>query len=230
MFHVPRRRVSLRQIYVAGLLLLSLLLWLIFRGGDERGRHYRSPYALASQHLDDTLPIVDVTIRECTRWRWFESRSECMNLLKNGWEISGGDLLLDTGKHRLHLFIKRDVQQAGSSGVITDIRISRERPDEDEAWEAREGGIWLTRKIINNIKQAVTAIDFIHGKGLRELRRGRQFARGGQLLMGQDINLSFRVGLPPPREFPRLKVNQAKPYKVLQVAGTVLSKLRSLTC
>ena len=70
----------------------------------------------------------------------------------------------------------------------------------------------------------MTAIDFIHGKDIRELRRGRQFVSGGRLLLGQHINLSYRIGLAPPREFPVLKVRAGKPYKVLQVAGSGLSK------
>src|SRR5438046_2416255 len=101
-----RRRFSSRQIHISGILILSFLLWLIFRGGDRVSR-YKSPYAIASKHTDDSVPIVDVTIQECTRWRWFEKRSKCTALLNDGWEISGGDLLLDMGRNRVHLFIKR---------------------------------------------------------------------------------------------------------------------------
>lgn len=223
MFSKPRRRLTPRQIYIGGFLILSFLLWLIFRGGD-RGNRYKSPYAVASQRANETSPIVDITIQDCTRWRWFEKRSKCTTLLKEGWEISGGDLLLDTGKNRVHLFVKH--QTPGEQNpVITQVSISRNRPG--TAWEGRPGGIWVQRQVVANIKDAVTEIDFIHGKNIRELRRGRQFASGGYLLLGQYINLSYGIGLPPPREFPILKVADTKPYKVLQVAGTNSSR-RSL--
>jgi hypothetical protein len=218
MFSKPRKRLSPRQIYVAAFLFLCLFFWIISRRGSGRNNHFRSPYAVASRHMDDTLPIVDITIQECTRWRWFEKRSKCTALLESGWEISGGDLLLDTGKTRLHLFIKRQ-RLDGPTPVLTELRISRERPNDDEAWQSRPGGIWMKRRAVRNIKDAITAVDFIHGEDIRELRRGRQFAPGGRLLFGQHINLSFRVGLPPKREFPVLKVAGGKPYKVLQVAG-----------
>jgi hypothetical protein len=79
----------------------------------------------------------------------------------------------------------------------------------------------MIRRTVTDVQEAVTAIDFIHGKDIRELRRGRLFAEGGTLLLGSDINLSFRKGKPPPRTFPRLKISETKPYKVLQVAGTI---------
>ena len=102
--------------------------------------------------------------------------------------------------------------------------ISENRPN--KTWEDRPGGIWIERKVVMDIREAVTAVDFIHGKDMRELRRGRQFVRGGCLLLGQQINLSYRIGLAPPRDFPVLKVRSGKPYKVLQVAGTGHLKLR----
>src|SRR5437762_1280251 len=83
-----RRRFSSRQIRISGFLILSFLLWSIFHGGDRASR-YKSPYAIASKHTDDTVPVVDVTIQECTRWRWFEKWSKCTALLNDGWEISG---------------------------------------------------------------------------------------------------------------------------------------------
>ena len=232
MFSNPRRRFSQRQIHFGGFLLVTLLIWLIFfRSGDGRDR-YKTPYALASQRLSETMPIVDVTIQECTRWRLFQGRSKCMDLLHNGWEISGGDLLLDTGRNRLHLFIKREIASPPMDAIV-DIRISRQRPaNADGGWESRPGGIWIKRGRVTNIKQAVTAIDFIHGKDIPELRRGRRFAVGGPLhLKGQHVNLSYRIGLSPPREFPILKTSMGKPYKVLQIAGisvlTLLSSRRS---
>jgi hypothetical protein len=226
MFYKPRRRLSPRQVYVGGFLILSFLFWLIFRKGD-RANLYKSPYAIASKPINDTLPIVDVTIQECTRWRWFEKRSKCMALLKGGWEISGGDLLLDTGSNRAHLFVKRQLQ-GERFPVITDLRISRNPPAAANTWESRPGGIWIQRRADVEKKDAVTAIDFIHGKDIRELRRGRQYVRGGRLLLGQYINLSYRIGLPPPREFPVLKVKDMKPYKVLQVAGTNLENVANM--
>jgi hypothetical protein len=224
MFSKPRRRFSPRQVHVGGFLILSILIWLIFfRGGDGRNR-YKSPYALASQRLSENFPIVDVTIQECTRWRWFEGRSKCTRLVRDGWEISGGDLLLDTGKNRVHLFIKREIESPPMEALV-DVRISRERPGTtNEGWESRPGGIWIKRARVTNVGQAVTAIDFIHGKDVRELRRGRQFVVGGPLhLKQQHVNLSYRIGLLPPREFPILKITTRKPYKVLQIAGILSS-------
>ena len=220
MFSKPRRRFSPRAIHVGGFLIFSFLLWFIFlRGGDERNR-YKSPYALSSQRLSHNLPIVDVTIEECTRLRWFEGRSKCTQLLRDGWEISRGDLLLDTGKNRVHLFIKREIESPPMDAIV-DLRIARERPGNTwEGWERRPRGIWIKRARVTNVKQAVTAIDFIHGKDIPELRRGRQFAVGGPLhLKRQHVNLSYRIGLLPPREFPILKITTRKPYKVLQIAG-----------
>jgi hypothetical protein len=135
MFSKPRKRFSPRQIHVGGFLILSFLVWFIFfRTGDGRNR-YKSPYALASQGLSENLPIVDVTIQECTRWRWFESRSKCTQLLRDRWEVSGGDLLLDTGKNRVHLFIKREIESPPMDAIV-DLRISRERPGvADDGWE-----------------------------------------------------------------------------------------------
>ena len=133
-----RRRLNPRKIHVGGFLIVSFVLWLIFRSGDFQGR-YKSPYALASQHTNDTRPIVDIRIQECTRWSWFESKSKCMALLKEGWEISGGDLLLDTGKNRLHLFVKRH-PQGKRDPVITKLRVSQKRPG--MKWEGRQGGLW----------------------------------------------------------------------------------------
>lgn len=223
MFSKPRRRLAPRQTQVAGFLIFSFLLWFVFFRGGKEGNRYRSPYALASQRLSDNFPIVDVTIQECTRWRWFEGRSKCTELLRNGWEISGGDLLLDTGKNRVHLFIKREIESPPMD-AIADLRISRQRPGTaNEGWEGRPAGIWIKRGRVTNIKHAVTAIDFIHGKDVRELRQGRQFAVGGPLHLKQYINLSYRIGLTPPREFPPLKVSTRKPYKVLQLAGIRIS-------
>ena len=222
MFSRTCRRVSPRQIHISGFLIFVFLLWLIFRGGDRPTR-YKSPYATASKRTDDTLPIVDVTIQECTRWRLFEKWSKCTALLNDGWEVSGGDLLLDMGSNRVHLFIKRHTQSERKL-PITRLRVSKYRPS--EAWERRPGGIWIQRNVVVDIKEAVTAIDFIHGKDIRELRSGRQFVSGGRLLFRQQpINLSYRMGLAPPRVFPVLKVRAGRPYKVLQVAGSRLSKL-----
>ena len=221
MFSKTRRRFTPRQIHISGFLILAFLLWLVSRGGSRAIRN-KSPYAIASKHIDDTLPIVDVTIEECTRWRWFEKRSKCTALLNDGWEISGGDLLLNMGSNRVHLFIKRHTL-GEQKPPITQLRVSK--TSLGKAWERRPGGIWIQRDVVMDIKEAVTAIDFIHGKDIQELRRGRQFVPGGPLLLGQHINLSYRMGLAPPREFPVLKVRAGKPYKVLQVAGSRLSKL-----
>jgi hypothetical protein len=221
MFNARQRaRFAPRQIHIAGFILASFLLWLIFHGGDKATR-YKSPYAVNSRYMgpDDVVPILDVTIQECTRWRWFETRSKCAKLLREGWTVSGGDLLLDTGKHRTHLFIKRAVP-GKTNPVITDIQVSKEHPSKQGSWEARPGGIWITRRLVSDVHEAVTAIDFVHGSNVRELRRGRNFAKGGYLLLGKDINLSFRTGRPGAREYPRLKIVDTKPYKVLQVAGT----------
>ena len=222
MLSKQRRRLTLRQIHIGGFLIVSFLIWLIFLHGGDRVGRYRSPYAIASQHANETSPIVDMTILECTRWRWFQKQSKCMALLKEGWEISGGDLLLDTGKNRVHLFVKHQVQ-GEQSPVITQLSISRNRPS--IAWESRPGGIWIQRNNVMNIKDAVTAIDFVHGNNIRELRRGRQFVFGGPLLIGQHINLSYRMGMPLSREFPVLKIADTKPYKVLQVAGMWFSSI-----
>jgi len=133
---------------------------------------------------------------------------------------------LDTGKNRVHLFIKREIESPPMDAMV-DLRISRERPGTtSEGWESRPGGIWIKRARVTNIRLAVTAIDFIHGKDIRELRRGRQFAVGGPLhLQRQHVNLSYRIGLLPPRDFPILKTSTRKPYKVLQIAGTPSSNL-----
>jgi len=219
MFARQRASFAPRQIQIGGFILATILLWLIFHGRDNGGR-YKSPYGVNSRYMgnQDVVPLVDVTIQECTRWRWFESRSKCTELLRQGWNVSGGDLLLDNGKHRTHLFVKRSVP-GKTNPVITDIRVSKEHPSEQGAWEARPGGIWISRRLVSDVHEAVTAIDFVHGSNMRELRRGRKFAKGGYLLLGKDINLSFRKGRPPARVYPRLKVVDTKPYKVLQVAG-----------
>ena len=214
-----RKRLTPRQQLAVGLSIVFLL-WLIFHGGERTYRH-KSPYALASKRTEETLPLQDVTILECTRWRWFASRSKCTALLNDGWEISGGDLLLDKGQYKMHLFVKRHVEDSRQP-VITDLRVSATKPADFEGWEGRPGGIWIKRRIERRIEETVTAIDFVHGKDIDELRRGRQYAPGGPLLLGEEINLSYRKGLPPPREFPTLKVSETKPYKVLQVAGTSL--------
>jgi hypothetical protein len=218
-----RSRFAPRQIHVGGFVLVTFLLWLLLRGGERVSRH-KSPYAASSRYIgsDDVLPIVDVTIQECTRWRWFEKRSRCTALLDQGWQVSGGDLLLDKGKHRVHLFVKRQ-SFAELRMAVTDIRVAQRPPSEDESWEARPGGIWINRRMVTTLRDAVTAVDYIHGRRIRELRRGRQFALGGPLLLGQEINLSFRKGKPPPREMPILKVKDGRPYKVLQVAGIASS-------
>ena len=221
MFSNHRRRFSPRKIHIVGFIILFLIVWLLLRRG-ERPHRYKSPYAVGSRYIgtEDVRPIVDITIQECTRWRWFEKQSKCTALLRNGWEISGGDLLLDEGKHRVHLFVKRiSRQDEQRTPVVTDIQISWERPAVGSSWESRPGGIWINRGFIQDIKEAVTAVDFIHGRGIREIRRGRQFVQGGYLHLGQGINLSFRVGLPPAREFPKLKVTNLNTFKVLQVAG-----------
>lgn len=214
-----RGRLAPRQIYVSGFIILSFMIWLLFRSGERESR-YKSPYASTSHYLgdNDTLPLVDITIEECTRWRWFEKRSKCFKMLQDGWEVAGGDLLLDTGKYRTHLFIRREALN-GPTPSIVDIQIGRKHPHEPGNWEARPGGIWISRRPVTSIEDVITAVDFIHGKKIRELRRGRHFARGGRLHLGQDINISIRKGLPPPRELPPLKISNTKPYKVLQVAG-----------
>ena len=221
MFTNKRARFSPRQINIGGFILIFFLLWLIFHGGEKGSRH-KSPYAVNSHYLGDgdVLPIVDITIEECTRWRWFESRSKCTRLLKEGWEVSGGDLFLGNGNNWAHLFVKREALGSGNP-AITELQISKEHPKQHGTWEARPGGIWMIRRTVSSVQEAVTAIDFIHGKDIRELRRGRLFAEGGTLLLGSDINLSFRKGQAPPRKFPRLKITETKPYKVLQVAGTL---------
>ena len=219
MLGIPRRRRTLRLIHIFGLSTLLLLLWMMLSGNDKRNR-YKSPYARISPHYNDSWPIKDVTIQECTRWAWFQSRSRCTKLLENGWEISGGDLLLDTGKNRVHLFIKREKNFHESTSVIEDLQISREKPSKHDFWQGRPGGIWIRRGIVYDIKDAVTSIDFIHGRGVPELRTDRQYVPGGPLHLGNNINLSFRKGLPPSRTFPRLKVRDGRAYKVLQVAGT----------
>jgi hypothetical protein len=220
-----RSRFSRRQVQVGGCILLLLFLWLVTRGEERISRH-KSPYAQGSHYIgnNDVLPIVDITVQECTRWQWFQKRSICAAMIQDGWQVSGGDLLLDTGKHRAHLFIKRQPLSEYTL-AITDIRISPSSPSEDVNWEERWGGIWINRRVVDNIQDAVTAVDFIHGRNIRELRRGRQFASGGRLLLGPDINLSFRKGIPPPRQIPTLKVAAAKPYKVLQAAGISVAKM-----
>jgi hypothetical protein len=223
MFARQRGRFTPRQINIGAFILVCFVLWLIFHGGERKSRH-KSPYAVNSHYLgdEDVLPIVDITIQECTRWRWFEKRSGCTQLLKSGWEVSGGDLLLDKGSNRVHLFVKREAV-GGENPAITELQISNGHPKQHGTWEARPGGIWIIRRTVTDVQEAVTAIDYIHGKDIRELRRGRQFAEGGRLLLGQDINLSYRKGKPPQRQFPRLKITETRPYKVLQVAGTPFS-------
>jgi len=217
-----RSRLSRRQIQVGVFILVSLLLWLIFRSG-ERINRYRSPYAASSYYIsdDDVSPVIDITIEECTRWKWFEKRSKCFKMLEEGWEVAAGDLLLDTGKYRTHLFIKRG-PLSGPSPSIVDIQIGDKHPQEPGMWEARPGGIWISRRPVNTIQDAITAVDFIHGRNIRELRRGREFVRGGRLRLGQDINLSYRRGFPPPREIPPLRISNTKPFKLLQVAGKLI--------
>jgi len=222
MFARKRTSFAPRQIQIVSFMLASFLLWLVLRSVKDTGARYKSPYAVNSRYMgdNDVVPLVDVTIQECTRWRWFEGRSKCTELLRQGWNVSGGDLLLDMGKHRTHLFVKRGVP-GKTNPVITDMRVSKEHPREQGTWESRPGGIWITRRLVSDINEAITAIDFVHGNNVRELRRGRKFASGGHLLLGKDVNLSFRRGKPPVREYPRLKIVDTKPYKVLQVAGTI---------
>jgi len=225
MFVNRRARFSQHQIRGGGLLTLLFFLWLIFRGGNRVAR-YKSPYAVNSHYLgnQDFLPIVDITIEECTRWTWFQSRSICTKMLEEGWEISGGDVLLDLGKNRVHLFVNRQPMKADTI-AITDIQIAPTAPKQQGNWEPRPGGIWISRRTTSRIKDAITAVDFVHGKTVRELRRGRQFAEGGPLLLGQEVNLSYRKGVPPAREIPVLKISN-QPYKVLQVAGTISNERR----
>src|ERR1700737_48675 len=104
MFTRARSRLTPRQVQVGGFLVLLLFLWLILRGGERVSRH-KSPYAASSHYIgpNDNLPIVDFTIQECTKWRWFQSRSKCTSLVKDGWEVSGGALLLAPEKKRDHL-------------------------------------------------------------------------------------------------------------------------------
>jgi hypothetical protein len=215
-------RLTPRQIRVGGGILVCLILWLLLRGG-ERYNRYKSPYAATSGYLGDkdVRPIVDITVRECTRWRWFEWRSSCTDLLREGWEVAGGDLLLDTGKYRTHLFIQRGNILAPEPFIV-DIQVGSIRPSTAGTWEYRPQGLWITRRPTFNIDDTITAIDFIHGTNVRELRRGRRFVDGGQLPIGQDVYLSIRRGSPPPREMPVLKVSNTRPFKVLQVAGTLL--------
>jgi hypothetical protein len=214
-----RGRFTHRQIHIGGFIVLSFFLWFLFHG-RERGNRYKSPYAATAHYIgdEDVLPIIDLTIEECTRWRWFEKRSKCFKMLQDGWVVSGGDLLLDTGKYRTHLFIKREAL-SGPNPSIVDIQIGDSHPREPGSWEARPGGIWISRRPVSSVQDTITAVDFIHGRKIRELRRGRQFARGGRLHLGKDIHLSYRKGFPPPRELPSLKISNTKPYKVLQVAG-----------
>lgn len=133
-------------------------------------------------------------------------------------------MLLDKASKRVHLFVKRE-ELGRKTKVITDLRVAREKPIEEGDWEYRTAGIWIKRGIVRNVKDAVTAIDFIHGAGVQELRRGRQFVKGGPLLLGKDINLSYRLGPSPPRVYPRLKATDNEAYKVLQVAGKILPDL-----
>jgi len=222
MLTTQRRRPTPRHVLIGIGLSILFLLWLIFHGG-ERTYRYKSPYALRSKHTDETLPLEDVTIQECTRWLWFVGRSKCTALLNQGWEISGGDLLLDKGKYRTHLFVKRQV--AGSPHpAITEIRVSSTGPATFEGWEKRPGGIWIKRRMADSVEETVTSIDFIHGNDIPELRRGRQYVPGGPLVLGDEVNLSYRKGLPPPREFPTLKISETKLYKVLQAAGISLMR------
>jgi len=219
-------RLTRRQIHIIGILIASLFIWLLFFRSNGRINHHRSPYAATSHYLGPkgTRPIVDVTIEQCTRWTLFQKRSKCTNLIENGWQVSGGDLLLDKASKRVHLFVKRE-ELGRKTKVITDLRVAREKPIEEGDWEYRTAGIWIKRGIVRNVKDAVTAIDFIHGAGVQELRRGRQFVKGGPLLLGKDINLSYRLGPSPPRVYPRLKATDNEAYKVLQVAGKILADL-----
>jgi len=212
-----RQRLTPRPVLIGLGLSILFLLWLIFHDGEPTCR-YKSPYALRSKHSEETLPLEDVTIQECTRWPWFVGRSKCTALLNRGWEISGGDLLLDKGNYRTHLFVKR--QLAGSpQPAITEIRVSSTEPAKFEGWEKRPGGIWIKRRMADNVDETITSIDFIHGNDIPELRRGRQYVPGGPLVLGDEVNLSYRKGLQPPREFPVLKISETKLYKVLQAAG-----------
>lgn len=131
--------------------------------------------------------------------------------------------MLRKEKQWVHLFLKRAA--AGQRApVITDVRISRDHPNDGRKWEARPAGIWISHNVVRNIQDAVTAIDFIHGKDVTELRRGRHFVPGGYLHLGEAINLSIRIGHSPPREIPPLKAFSEQSYKILQVAGVDSSR------
>ncbi|CAK4031624.1 Phosphatase DCR2 [Lecanosticta acicola] len=190
--------------------------------------------ALPSHHAGSV--ITDVTIAFCSS---VNPLSSC-RLDPNVWNRVEKDLYLGNGwlsSAYLHVQRKKEEQLTAKDKVVMGVKISRmdpsqgQREDDNEIWESRPGGIYISRsskRHDSDSDRAVTAIDVLFGSDAVDPRLGWQLQQMPLLVDGGDAmrspRLSVRHGRPKTDTSPPTpRVRKDGKFKILQISDAHLS-------
>ncbi|KAJ5905385.1 uncharacterized protein N7473_002301 [Penicillium subrubescens] len=180
--------------------------------------------------------ITDVTITQCSSLNPFSS----CKLDPDAWYRIEKDLYLRTGwtsTAYIQFQRKKEEELGPDDKVVIDLKISRLTPPteytpkgEDEAWEARPGGIWLRRtasRHASDSEKAVTYVDVLFGADAVDPRPNWEVKDTPLLLDGWteklETRLSIRRGNPLKNKKPTPRINDNGRFKVMQLADMHLS-------
>lgn len=204
-----------------------------------------SRYRVLPTSLHNALPahhpglvVVDISIATCSS----------VNVLSNCkldpavWHRVEKDLYLGHGwvsSAYIHIKRKKEEDLLPEDKVVIDVSVgklipsvteNKEKTDETEQWEQRDGGIWIKRsgkKGASDSDSAVTSVDVLFGADAVDPRSGWKVI-GTPLLLGSsgekhEPRLSIRRGNPEEASKPVLKIRDNGTFRILQVSDLHLS-------
>lgn len=176
--------------------------------------------------------VTDITVTTCSSISLF---SGCD--LGEDWHRIQKDLFLGSGwlSHG-YVQIKRKKEEDLVDGdqVVMDVRTSRldpttsEKDQEEQKWEARQGGIWLLRsgkKHASDSEKAVTAVDVLFGADAVEPRAGWEIKDQALAVDAgaMEPRLSIRRGNLKTMARPQPRINNSGKFKIIQLSDLHLS-------
>jgi hypothetical protein len=204
-----------------------------------------SRYRVLPTSLHNALPahhpglvVVDISVATCSS----------VNVLSNCkldpavWHRVDKDLYLGRGwvsSAYIHIKRKKEEDLLPEDKVVVDVSVgtltpsideNKEKIDDTEKWEKRDGGIWIKRTGktgASDSDRAVTSVDVLFGADASDPRNGWEVI-GTPLLLGSsgekhEPRLSIRRGNPEVASKPVLKIRDNGTFKILQVSDLHLS-------
>lgn len=155
------------------------------------------------------------------------------------WHRVEKDLYLDSGwfsRSYIHIKRKKEEDLLPEDKVLVDVSVGKltplqdEKSDSVEAWEPRDGGIWIKRSGKageSDSDRAVTSVDVLYGADAVDPRPGWKVI-GTPLLLGSSVErheprLSIRRGNSQTISKPVLRVRDSEKFTILQISDLHLS-------